>query len=141
MYPRSAYFDDVHGRCFLEIELFSSDLLDGILSKGALDDARATKVAGFLAAALDYLHRRCVAHCDIKLENVFIRDRTVKLGDLGGIAHIRYSATTVESTTEAVVALRRICAMPLRSPSFTALSRTKTFSSLTSQWVTPRRCR
>ena len=102
-YPRLAYFDDVHGRCFLEMELFSSDLLDDILSKGTLDDARASKVARFLAAALDHLHRRGVAHFDVKLENVFIRDRTVKLGDLGGIGHIRHSATTADCC--AVVAL------------------------------------
>ena len=82
-YPRSAYFNDFHGRCFVEMELFSSDLLDDILSKGTLDDARASKVARFLAAALDHLHRRGVAHCDVKLQNVFIRDSTVKLGDLG----------------------------------------------------------
>ena len=44
---------------------------------------RAANVAGFLAAALDHLHRRGVTHCHVKLENVFIRDRTVKLKDLG----------------------------------------------------------
>ena len=100
VYPRSAYFDNANSRCFLEMELLASDLLDDIQAKGNLDDARASKVAGFLAAALDHLHRRGVAHCDVKLENVFIRGTTVKLGDLGGIAQIRHSATTVESTTE-----------------------------------------
>ena len=90
VYPRTAYFDNANSRCFLEMELLSSDLLDDIQTKGNLDDARASKVARFLAAALNHLHRRGVTHCDVKLENDFIRDSTVKLGDLGGIAHIRH---------------------------------------------------
>ena len=103
VYPRTAYLDNANSRCFLEMELLSSDLLGDIQTKGNLDDARASKVAGFLASALDHLHRRGVAHCHVKLENVFIRDSTVKLGDLGGIAHIRHSATTAQQS--AVVAL------------------------------------
>ena len=100
VYPRSAYFDNANSRCFLEMELLASDLLDDIQSKGNLEDSRASEVTGFLAAALDHLHRRGVAHRDVKLENVFLRDGTVKLGDLGGIAHIRHSSVTTVPTAD-----------------------------------------
>ncbi|CAM9677265.1 unnamed protein product, partial [Ascophyllum nodosum] len=80
------------------MELLSSDLLDDLQSKGILGDVRASQVAGFLASALNHLHGQGVAHCDVKLENVFLRDGTVKLGDLGGIENIR--ATTVPTVDQ-----------------------------------------
>ena len=98
VYPRSAYFDNANSRCFVEMELLSSDLLDDLQSKGILGDVRASQVAGFLASALNHLHGQGVAHCDVKLENVFLRDGTVKLGDLGGIENIR--ATTVPTVDQ-----------------------------------------
>ena len=100
VYTRSAYFDNANSRCFLEMELLASDLLDDIQSKGNLEDSRASEVTGCLAAALDHLHRRGVAHRDVKLENVFLRDGTVKLGDLGGITHIRHSSVTTVPTAD-----------------------------------------
>ncbi|CAM9677881.1 unnamed protein product, partial [Ascophyllum nodosum] len=98
VYPRSAYFDNANSRCYLEMELLSSDLLDDLQTKGNLVDLTASQVAVFLASALDHLHGQGVAHCDVKLENVFLRDGTVKLGDLGGIENIR--ATTVPTAPE-----------------------------------------
>ena len=100
VYPRSSYFDNANGQCFIDMELLSSDLLEDIVSKGTLEDSRASEVAGFLASALDHLHQQSVAHCDVKLENVFLRDGTVKLGDLGGIARIRHSSVTTVPTAD-----------------------------------------
>ena len=100
VYPRSAYFDNTNSRCFLEMELLATDLLDDIERKGNLEDSRASEVTGFLAAALDHLHRRGVAHRDVKLENVFVQDEAVKLGDLGGITHVHHSSVTTVPTAD-----------------------------------------
>ena len=100
VYPRSSYFDNANGQCFIDMELLSSDPLEDIVSKGTLEDSRASEVAGFLASALDHLRQQGVAHCDVKLENVFLWDGTVQLGDLGGIAHIRHSSVTTVPTAD-----------------------------------------
>ncbi|CAM9555193.1 unnamed protein product, partial [Ascophyllum nodosum] len=98
VYPRSSYFDNANGQCFIDMELLSSDPLEDIVSKGTLEDSRASEVAGFLASALDHLRQQGVAHCDVKLENVFLWDGTVQLGDLRGIAHIRHSISSAAAT-------------------------------------------
>ena len=88
VFPRKGCFDDTNGRCFVEMELCETDLLDMVVRGGALRDSRASVFAGQLASALQHLHGQGIAHRDVKLENVFVRDGAAKLGDLGSIAQV-----------------------------------------------------
>ena len=71
-------------------------------TSNAASTARASKIARFLAAAIDHLQRRGVADCHVKLENVFILDRTVKLKDLGGTVTDMRDASQVSQVSCAV---------------------------------------
>ena len=49
-----------------------------------LDESSARKIFCQLISALQYLHSKCIAHRDIKLENVMLdSSRNVKLIDFG----------------------------------------------------------
>jgi serine/threonine protein kinase len=49
-----------------------------------LDESSARKIFSQLISALQYLHSKCIAHRDIKLENVMLdSSRNVKLIDFG----------------------------------------------------------
>lgn len=59
-------------------------LRDIVRQKGRLAEKQAARVGARLAAAIEYLDSRSVAHCDIKPGNVIIRrDGTLKLSDWG----------------------------------------------------------
>lgn len=88
VFPREVWFDNANGHCFVEMELCDTDLLDMAIYQGALSDARAAVFTGHLASALRHLHSKGIAHQDVKLENVFVRDGIAKLGDLGSIVQV-----------------------------------------------------
>ena len=59
-------------------------LRDIVRSRGRLSERPTARIGARLAAAVEYLDSRGVAHCDIKPGNVIIRrDGTLKLSDLG----------------------------------------------------------
>lgn len=102
VFPRNkeSCFDDANGRCFVEMELCETDLLDMVIRRGALRDSRASVFAGQLASALEHLHGQGIAHRDVKLENVFVRDGAAKLGDLGSIAQVRPPTAAVPASCQ-----------------------------------------
>lgn len=60
------------------------DLVDFITKKGALKENRARVWARQLALAIKYLHRRDIAHRDLKCENALITNNyNIKLADFG----------------------------------------------------------
>ena len=92
VFPRESWWDDVNGRCFVQMELCQTDLLDLVCDEGALEDGRGSVFAGHLASALVHLHSQGIAHQDVKLENIFVsREGVAKLGDLGSITQIQPS--------------------------------------------------
>lgn len=88
VFPREATFDDRNGLCFVEMELCDTDLLDMVMRHGPLSDRRAALFAAHLSSALAHLHSQGIAHQDVKLENIFVRDGIAKLGDLGSIVEV-----------------------------------------------------
>lgn len=94
VFPRDSWWDDANGRCFVQMELCKTDLLDLVCDEGALEDERGSVFAGHLASALLHLHSQDIAHQDVKLENIFVSTEGVaKLGDLGSIVQIRPPST------------------------------------------------
>mmetsp|Transcript_62840 Transcript_62840/g.162428 ORF Transcript_62840/g.162428 Transcript_62840/m.162428 type:complete len:395 (+) Transcript_62840:164-1348(+) len=66
------------------------ELLDSILKRKHFSESNAVFVSGQLLWALNYLHAKSIAHRDIKLENLLLKDKgvelyknTVKLIDFG----------------------------------------------------------
>ena len=89
VFPRESWWDDENGRCFVQMELCQTDLLDLVCDEGALEDERGSVFAGHLASALVHLHSQGIAHQDVKLENIFVsKDGVAKLGDLGSVVQI-----------------------------------------------------
>jgi len=89
VFPRESWWDDANGRCFVQMELCRTDLLDLVCDEGALEDERGSVFAGHLASALHHLHAQGIAHQDVKLENIFVsNDGVAKLGDLGSVVQI-----------------------------------------------------
>lgn len=69
------------------------DLLDFIVSKGALTEAKAKEWFKQIGDALSYCHKFGVAHRDIKCENLLINRGSIKLTDFG-FACIIYDTET-----------------------------------------------
>ncbi len=89
VFPRESWWDDANGRCFVQMELCRTDLLDLVCDEGALEDERGSVFAGHVASALHHLHSQGIAHQDVKLENIFVsNDGVAKLGDLGSVVQI-----------------------------------------------------
>eukprot|EP01087_Luapelamoeba_hula_P018921 TRINITY_DN6184_c0_g1_i1.p1 TRINITY_DN6184_c0_g1~~TRINITY_DN6184_c0_g1_i1.p1 ORF type:complete len:509 (-),score=63.66 TRINITY_DN6184_c0_g1_i1:201-1727(-) len=60
------------------------ELYDYIMDKGHLDEDEARGMWRQLISAVDYMHRRNIAHRDLKLENVMLdKDKNLVLIDLG----------------------------------------------------------
>ena len=51
-------------------------MLDYIISHGRLKERVARKFSRQIASALDYCHRNCVVHRDLKIENILISHTT-----------------------------------------------------------------
>ncbi|CAM9539574.1 unnamed protein product, partial [Ectocarpus sp. 8 AP-2014] len=84
VFPRESWWDDANSRCFVQMELCETDMLDLVCETGALRDARGSTFAGHLASALAHLHGQGIVHQDVKLENIFVsREGVAKLGDVG----------------------------------------------------------
>jgi len=74
---------------FVVMEKLHSDMLELILSseKGKLENSMSKFLIYQVLVALQYLHKRCIVHCDLKPENVLILQGTghtmIKLCDFG----------------------------------------------------------
>ncbi|CAM9406894.1 unnamed protein product, partial [Hapterophycus canaliculatus] len=89
VFPRESWWDDANRRCFVQMELCQTDLLDLVCDTGALDEGRGSVFAGHLASALVHLHAQGIAHQDVKLENIFVSTHGIaKLGDIGSVVQI-----------------------------------------------------
>ncbi|CAM9169822.1 unnamed protein product [Scytosiphon promiscuus] len=89
VFPRESWWDDANRRCFVQMELCRTDLLDLVCDTGALGEERGSVFAGHLASALAHLHGQGIAHQDVKLENIFVSaDGIAKLGDTGSVVQI-----------------------------------------------------
>ena len=73
------------GTTFMVMEFCDGAALSQVIRRhGALPQPEVRKVAGQLAAALDYAHRRGICHRDLKPSNVMLDRRgTLKLMDFG----------------------------------------------------------
>lgn len=94
VYPRKAMFDDRNSRCFVEMELCDTDLLEMVIRDGPLSDSCAARFASHLASALAHCHSQGIAHRDIKLENIFVRGGLAKLGDFGSIVQVSRASSS-----------------------------------------------
>lgn len=89
VFPRESWWDEANSRCFVQMELCETDMLDLVCETGPLGDARGSTFAGHLASALAHLHGQGIAHQDVKLENIFVsREGVAKLGDVGSVVRI-----------------------------------------------------
>jgi len=69
-------------RLYIQTELCTGTLADEIAS-GSLTEHRRFKVLREILVALEFLHRQCMVHLDIKPENIFLKNDQYKLGDFG----------------------------------------------------------
>lgn len=101
VFPRECWWDEANKRCFVQMELCQTDLLDLVCDAGALPEERGSVFTGHLASALVHLHRQGIAHQDVKLENIFVsRDGVAKLGDIGSVVQV---PSNTASSSSAVV--------------------------------------
>src|SRR5689334_24028584 len=76
-------------------------LRDMIESAGQLSIDEAIRIAGEIAAALDYAHRRGVLHRDVKPQNVILEDGRLLVADFG----IGNALATIEGGAAAKAAI------------------------------------
>ena len=65
---------------FMSMPLYSCTLKEDADSRSF---AELLKYFTEIASALDYLEKQCICHCDIKLENILIKDKQAHLCDFG----------------------------------------------------------
>ena len=82
------------------------NMMEYLISKGGrLSGRQAFSVFKQLLSALSYLHRNNITHNDIKLENIFVKNKTIPkivLGDFGNASYNKGKAkslTTIEYIT------------------------------------------
>jgi len=61
-------------------------LFTRVIETGSLTEDEARPFMAQLASAVSYLHSEGIVHCDIKLENILLKDEQIKLCDFG-LAH------------------------------------------------------
>jgi serine/threonine-protein kinase len=81
------------GRVAIVMEYLSGSSLEGVLAKGALEPARAVRIALQVSRAMTAAHGAGIVHRDLKPDNVFLVDREdepdyVKVLDFGIAAHL-----------------------------------------------------
>lgn len=86
------YMED--GQACLIFEYFPlGTLRDALEAQGAMPEEEVVQILLDLADALAYLHARDIIHCDIKPENIFVRQGRERLeyvlGDLGAACTVR----------------------------------------------------
>lgn len=79
-------------RTFIPLQLAQTDLLETLLSRGSLPQARARDLFIQVCDALAHCHAHGVFHLDIKPENVLMRSGRALLADFGS------SLTTTDTT-------------------------------------------
>jgi serine/threonine protein kinase/tetratricopeptide (TPR) repeat protein len=87
------------GELFIAMELLEGETLAGRITRGALSLADAVAVGLAVLGALGALHRRGLAHRDLKPPNIFLTPHGVKLLDFG---LARSTAPAVEQTDVAL---------------------------------------
>lgn len=81
------------GRVAIVMEYLAGSSLEAVLAQGALDPARAVRIALQVARAMTAAHGAGIVHRDLKPDNVFLVDREddpdyVKVLDFGIAAHL-----------------------------------------------------
>jgi len=85
---------------FLVLELVEAETLRQLLARvGTLPPRAARSIFAALAGALDHAHAQGVLHRDVKPENVFVADWTVRLGDFGNARVVSLASVTGASLT------------------------------------------
>lgn len=83
---REAYFEEDLCRIIMPC-LCGGDMLDALRLRGSLAEEDARLVVSSLFSALEYIHGKGIAHCDVKLENLMLQSSSdfgsVKLIDFG----------------------------------------------------------
>ncbi|XP_002130294.2 testis-specific serine/threonine-protein kinase 6-like [Ciona intestinalis] len=75
---------ETDSKVYIIMDYANSNLRDQIMKHCYIPEGQARSWFCQLASALEYMHRRGVAHRDIKLENILVDDkRTIKLCDFG----------------------------------------------------------
>jgi hypothetical protein len=88
------------GAPFIALELVRGETLRQLMTRlGRLPPSAARSIFTALANALDHAHGRGVLHRDVKPENVFVDDWTVKLGDFGNARVVSLASVTGASLT------------------------------------------
>jgi len=63
------------------------ELFEEVAQQGPLSHSKAKRYAWEMLQAIGYLHRHCIGHRDVSLENVLIKDGSLRLMDFGMAVH------------------------------------------------------
>ena len=87
-----AYYESPGDRAWIVTDMMSGgEVFDRLVSKGGYTEGDALKVAGAVVELLAHIHAECIAHRDLKLENLMLRtpgdDSSLVVADFGLAAH------------------------------------------------------
>eukprot|EP01129_Flabellula_baltica_P017016 TRINITY_DN929_c0_g1_i4.p1 TRINITY_DN929_c0_g1~~TRINITY_DN929_c0_g1_i4.p1 ORF type:complete len:602 (+),score=118.05 TRINITY_DN929_c0_g1_i4:28-1806(+) len=81
---QETFYDD--DNMFIVLELAKSELFDFVVERDHLSEDQTREIIKQLLKGVDHMHRRGVAHRDLKLENILVTDLeklTIKISDFG----------------------------------------------------------
>lgn len=85
VHASSQMYNDILSTTYLETKYCKGgDLFDALEKKSVQNDTWNKKIIWQVSSAVAWLHSNGIAHGDVSLENIFLQDDNIRLGDFGG---------------------------------------------------------